>query len=303
MIPVALSTGSIYTYGTPRVFELAAQAGFDGLELIVDDRWDTRQPAYLRRLSDQYGIPVLSVHSPFGSVPGWPRAEVERVKRSLALAEAIGARTLNLHLPFRVHDLVVLAAGWKWVAPILPPSANHREYRRWLTEGGLAELQAKTPVTLVVENLPVRRFLGRRFSAYAMNTWDELRRFPHLCLDTTHCGTSGADLLGVFDQLAHRIAHIHLSDHKGTHQHLPLERGSLPLAPFLWRLAASGYSGIVVVELTPHALPAQDEVKLAAELRRNQEFCRQHLGQPANGEPAGGESVAPAVSAGSPAVV
>ena len=108
-VPVALSTGSVYTYGTARAFELAARAGYDGVEVIVDDRWDTRQPAYLRRLTAETGVPVLSVHSPFGAVSGWPQDEVERVERSLELAEAVGARTLNVHLPFRVQDLSVIA--------------------------------------------------------------------------------------------------------------------------------------------------------------------------------------------------
>ncbi len=48
---IALSTGSLYTYGTARVFELAAEAGYDGIEILTDHRWDSRQPAYLRRLS------------------------------------------------------------------------------------------------------------------------------------------------------------------------------------------------------------------------------------------------------------
>ena len=39
------STGSLYRYGTARCFEFAARAGFDGVEVMVDDRWDTRQPA------------------------------------------------------------------------------------------------------------------------------------------------------------------------------------------------------------------------------------------------------------------
>jgi sugar phosphate isomerase/epimerase len=277
VIPLALSTGSVYTYGTARAFELAARTGYDGVEVIVDDRWDTRQPAYLRRLMDEHGVPVLSVHSPFGPAPGWPRAEVERVRRSLEVAEAVGARTLNVHLPFRVHDLFVAAGAWRWAAPIVPVSRNHREYRHWLLEGGLAAAQAGTPVTIAVENLPVRRVFGRRVNPYALNTWTDLRRFPSVCLDTTHCGTTGADLLAVYEALADRITHVHLSDYNGTYQHQPVGKGHLPLDALLGRLAARRYPGLVVVELTPMALPVQDEARLTAELRRNREFCRQAL--------------------------
>ena len=45
-----LSTGSLYNYRIDRVFALAAEAGFDGIELLIDHRWDTRQSDYLRQL-------------------------------------------------------------------------------------------------------------------------------------------------------------------------------------------------------------------------------------------------------------
>jgi sugar phosphate isomerase/epimerase len=280
-IPVALSTGSVYTYGTARAFEVAARAGFDGVEVIVDDTWDTRQPAYLRRLTDEHGVPVLSVHSPFGTASGWPRSEVARVQRSLEVAEALGARTLNVHLPFRVHDLFVAAGAWRWAAPVVPVSRDHREYRRWLLDGGLAAAQAGTPVTIAVENLPVRRVFGRRVNPYALNTWTDLRRFSSVCLDTTHCGTTGDDLLGVYDALSDRVAHLHLSDFDGRTQHLPVGRGHLPLVALLGRLAARRYPGLVVVELTPKALPVEDETRLVADLRRQRELCRRALQTPA----------------------
>lgn len=279
MIAVALSTGSIYTYGTARAFELAARAGYDGLEVIVDDRWDTRQPAYLRRLSEEHRLPVLSVHSPFVQTSGWPGEEIERVKHALAVAKGAGARVLNVHLPLRVRDLVLMWSGKRWILPVPGASAGHRAFARWLVDGGLAELEGKTAVTIVIENLPVRRLLGRRYSAFAMNTWEALASFPRLCLDTTHCGTTGSDLLAVYERLADRVVHVHLSDYDGKHQHQPVGKGYLPLAGFLQALVGRGYDGEVVVELTPHALPVQDEAALAAELRRNLEFCRRHLGQ------------------------
>ncbi len=65
MIPVTLSTGSIYTYGTARVFELAARVGNDGLELMVDQLGDMHQADYLRDMIQRYDLPVLSVHSLF----------------------------------------------------------------------------------------------------------------------------------------------------------------------------------------------------------------------------------------------
>ena len=54
------STGSLYTYGTERCFALAARVGFDGIELMVDDRWDTRREQHLHRLMNRYALPSVS---------------------------------------------------------------------------------------------------------------------------------------------------------------------------------------------------------------------------------------------------
>lgn len=39
---IALSTSSLPTYDLDRVSGLALDAGFDGIELMVDQQWDTR---------------------------------------------------------------------------------------------------------------------------------------------------------------------------------------------------------------------------------------------------------------------
>jgi hypothetical protein len=39
---IVLSTGSLYTRDISTVFELSAEAGYDGEEVVVDGRWDSR---------------------------------------------------------------------------------------------------------------------------------------------------------------------------------------------------------------------------------------------------------------------
>jgi len=277
LVRVTLSTGSLYTLGTARAFELAGRAGYDGVELLVDDRWDTRQPDYLRRLTRETGVPIDSVHSPFAVVSAWPKDEVGKVKRALDLAEAVGAGTLNVHVPRRFSDLTVTGLGKNLVFPFLPPPSDQPVFLRWLLDGGLDALQRETSVAIAVENLPARRFLGRRVNVYALNTWPELSLLSKLCVDTTHCGTWGVDPAGLVDRLGSRIVHVHLSDFNGRHQHQPVGAGHVALDRFLNLLAERNYAGSVVVELTPFALPVHDEGKLVAELRRNAEFCRAQL--------------------------
>ena len=107
---IALSTGSLYVYGTARVFELAAQVGFDGIEVLCDHRPDTRDPAYLRRLSLEYGLPIVALHNPFmPSVPSWPNDQWGRLERTVALAQELEVPTVVAHLPFR---LAVMMVSW-----------------------------------------------------------------------------------------------------------------------------------------------------------------------------------------------
>ena len=94
------STGSLWSYSVERCFAFAAEAGYDGIELVVDARWETRQVDHVQSLIQRYRIPVLAVHSPFmGYVPGWPNDPVGRIEESVRLAAELGAEVVVHHLP------------------------------------------------------------------------------------------------------------------------------------------------------------------------------------------------------------
>ena len=44
-IPVIFSTGSLYPFGLDRTYGWAVQVGYDGMEITMDERWDTHQDA------------------------------------------------------------------------------------------------------------------------------------------------------------------------------------------------------------------------------------------------------------------
>jgi sugar phosphate isomerase/epimerase len=58
------STGSLWLTDTAYSFELAAEAGFDGIEIMCDQRFTTRNPDYLLSLAERYQLPILAVHTP-----------------------------------------------------------------------------------------------------------------------------------------------------------------------------------------------------------------------------------------------
>lgn len=273
---IALSTGSLYTYGLDRVFELAREVGFDGVEVLIDERWDTRQADYLGRLRDRHGIPIVSLHSPFSDhVDGWEGDEVSRIRRSVALAEALGARTVVVHLPRRFSRLRLRLPGVRLSLTLGLSLGRERVYRRWLLEE-LAAYQAETPVTIAVENMPLKRLLFLRVNPYQLNEFEGLEAFPHLVFDTTHLGTRGFDIIEAYERLKARIAHVHLSNYNGR-EHRLLDDGHLPLGQLLRRLRADGYRGIVTLEFSPRSLGGEDEGRVRANLERSLVFCRQHF--------------------------
>lgn len=276
---ILFSTGSLWTYGTARCFEFAARAGFDGVEVMVDERWDTRQPDYLNALAARSGQPIVAVHSPFSfHTPGWPGFDDDpgRIRASVALAEAVGASIVIHHLPERFGSLVV-QWGARHARLPWPGSAAHRRYRDWLLGEYLA-VQAKTNVRLCIENMPAKRFLGRRYNTHLWNTPAALVRFTSLTLDTTHLGTWGMEPLEVYPALKGYVKHVHLSNYDG-HEHRRPETGHLHLGPLLARMAADGYDGAITLELHPDALDAgKEDARVVALLTHSLAQCRMWAG-------------------------
>lgn len=269
------STGSLYTYGTERSFAFAARAGFDGIELMVDDRWDTRQADYLLALIDRYQLPVLAVHSPFRNLPGWPPDQPALIAESVKLAESVGASVVVHHLP-NCRVFGYLRAGrvqWQW--PLGPRPADQR-YRQWLLND-YAQLQASTEMKLCIENMPTRKWFGRRLNLHEWNQANEILRFPHITLDTTHLGTWGINPSTTYATWNEQVGHIHLSNYNGREHRRP-EHGELDLERFIQTLVAHKYNGSVSLELHPDALGAgKEDAHVIALMRGSLNHCRAWL--------------------------
>ena len=276
MLRFIFSTGSLFTYGIDRCFALARNAGFEGIEMMVDARWDTRQAPYLNQLIDRYNLPIVAVHVPFEtrSVPGWPGDLPRRVRETVTLGEAVGAEIVVHHLPATVpvQWALVLLGRHRFPPPLRNP------YAEWLADG-YAALQASTRLALCIENLPAVAVGPLRLNPGYWNTVEAITRFSNLTMDTTHLGTWGLDPVKVYDRLSPRVRHIHLSNFDGKEHRRP-EAGRLRLDLLLRHLTDVGYRGAVSVELAPEALSAgQPDDVVEGLLAQSLVFCRQAAGR------------------------
>ena len=270
--PVALSTSSVYPDSTPDAFEIAARLGYDGMEVMVYTDPVSQNVDVLRRLSDYHQIPVLAVHAPSLLLTQrvWGREPWGKLIKSKDVAEKLGAKVIVLHPPFR----------WQ------------RDYARDF-EAGLARMSDETDVVFTVENMFPLRARATEVVPYARH-WDPVGQdYPNVTLDLSHTAASGSDAMAMAAGLGDRLAHVHLADGTGLaippDEHLVPGRGNQPCAELLQRLSATGYPGMVVLEVNTRR--ALSKIEREGDLAESLAFARQHLGS-ANGQGANGHAAA-----------
>ncbi len=275
-IKVGLSTASVYPLRTEAAFEYAARLGYDGVELMVWAESVSQDIDAIERLSDRYGMPVLSLHAPclLISQRVWGANPISKLERSVQAAEQLGAQTVVVHPPFR----------WQ------------RRYAEGFSEQ-VAELEARGEVMVAVENMfPFRadRFFGTGvpsiermrkrggtpgvgISAFAPS-YDPLDgEHAHYTLDLSHSATAGSDAIEMAERMGEGLVHLHLCDGSGaaTDEHLVPGRGTQPTVEICQMLAAGAFSGHVILEVTTsRARTAAEREELLTE---SLEFARAHL--------------------------
>jgi sugar phosphate isomerase/epimerase len=273
---ILFSTGSLYLFDLSYCFELAAEAGYDGIEVMCDERYSSRDPEYLKRLSDQFNLPILVCHTPFSPrTPGWRDQynEVQRVNHTIKLAEQLNAETIVVHLPDRVGQVTVKISGR---TIYFPWRKLTNPIKDWMASD-LAAAQEKTPVKIAIENMPIRTMAGKKIDPCWWNdieSWSKVHQW--LTLDTTHWATKKIDPLDAYRAAGERVAHVHLSNYDGDEHKLP-HKGSLNLKTLLRAMAADGYNRTISLELSPFSLSFREMYLVRRNLRDSLKFVRDNF--------------------------
>lgn len=261
-VPVGLSTASVWPLKAGTAFELAAELGYDGVEVMVWADAVSQDVSALRRWSRRTGVPVLSIHSPSLLITQriWSPDPEVRLRMSVDAAAELGARTVVVHPPFR----------WQ---------------RRYGDAFGdlVDELEESSGIEIAVENMfkvrPPGGSKNSRVSAFRPSIDPTDVGFRHYTLDLSHAAAARMDALALAQRMGEGLSHLHLADGTGLpkDEHLVPGRGGQPCAEILEKLVSSGFGGQIVLEInTRHAVTGAQRVRDLAEALL---FARFHLGQ------------------------
>jgi sugar phosphate isomerase/epimerase len=195
--------------------------------VLVSQDPSSQRSASLADLAEEFDLPIQAIHAPtmlptYRTWGTW----IDKVQRSVALAEELEVPVVVVHPPFR----------WQ------------RTYGTWLDM--FVSSRTADDVTIAVENMCP---FGGGFATnlHRAMTPEELQRFPNITLDTSHAAASRVNPLRFLDAFGDRVRHIHLSNNsgKGWDSHSAIDIGVLDMKAIIAGISRSGYSGGISLEL------------------------------------------------------
>lgn len=259
---LSLSTGSLFTLPLQRIFELGTEAGFDGIELIINQNFQRINSVKLITSLQEIAT-IHSIHAPFMELDGWGGA-IDSLKRSVAVAAECNIPLVNFHPPSWMDFEI---GFWRWLYSV-------QDFQKEIG------LDGKVIVTL--ENMPwVGKWkINPNILSNTQRMVDFIREHNlYMTFDCTHMGSGKTNFINDFFLCydSGRIRNIHFSDYGHGREHLLPGHGILPLTRFLNHLRNTGYQSTVTLELDPREFP-KGEHHILENLKEIVSFLRSETG-------------------------
>ena len=242
-----LATDCLERYGLNRVFQIAREAGFDGIELIISAIVDTQDLAYVKKLSKSFELPVVAVSTPKKAVTK------KKIRLALDMAKALDSR----------------------VVVIYPPGILDFEFGRWLKKS-VPLLRSKYRIMIALDNAPAESLFGI-LPQYSLNSFAAQKQFRYACFDTSNVYSHRQDLLAAAEELKRNIVHVHLSNVKEGKKHFFPDDGILPLESFLKKLRLNSYEGAISLRVAPKYFPLGENEKVIDLLKKSKKFYEKYF--------------------------
>jgi sugar phosphate isomerase/epimerase len=259
------SSNAFREYDLGEAIEVLADAGYDGVELLLDEphlypsEADEDKIREVRDALDEHDLAVSncnafmltaieSIHHPSFVEPGtsYRRRRIEYTKDALNVAAALDVPHISVEPGGPIPD---------------------GKSRAWATEtflDGLREVAAKAEsvgVDVLVEPEPD---LLIETSEQFLDLVERVDSPRVKCnFDAGHFFCVGEDPAELVETLGDHSEHYHIEDIPGdrTHEHTQLGEGAMDVDGFLTALEDSGYDGYVTVELYPYQETAAETAR------------------------------------------
>jgi len=260
---IIFSTGCLFYLPIKDIFELAAEAGFDGCELVINNHFEREN--YIDVVKECIKIlPVFSLHAPFMKMATWGN-KIQSIYHTIEIAKELNIKLVNFHPP-----------SWFQV---------ELQFLKWFNSiKDFQKISNNRDIVITIENMPLS---GARLmlAPYILNDYKDLTEFGikknlYFTFDTTHFATFGGDVVAAFLNVFRtgRLKNMHISDYGNTKSHLFLGSGELPIVKLLSTMMRLGYDEIITLEVSPKELPRTREWLLKA-IKYQHAFLKIHLGK------------------------
>ncbi|MCF7812010.1 sugar phosphate isomerase/epimerase [Candidatus Gracilibacteria bacterium] len=241
-----LHSQSFPHYGLERFFEFARKAGFDGVEIGVNENFDTQNAAYLKKLEKRYEMPIKAFSLPH-------KQEEDLIEGFQEVVKEFPKVHLNLN----------------------SPQSFAFKYKRWM-ENIAPKLCKKYDLKLNRRNAPFQLMFGM-IPQRTENSLFSLRQKGFVCLDLSALWASKEEIMRSINFLGDKMRFVYLSNvHRNT-PYSTLSNGILPLESFLTKLAKNRYQGNFTLKLSSKALHEGEDEKVLETLIDSRKFFEEYF--------------------------
>ncbi|HBY61790.1 MAG TPA: sugar phosphate isomerase/epimerase [Solibacterales bacterium] len=227
--------------GTADGIRLTREIGFDTIDIFTEPMdIDVRERKLIKETAREVGLPIMSLPCCALGI-----ADFNAPVRRFHVARAKGF--LDLAYELEARNLLLVLGEYLWQQEVIAP----RDQWNWAVEHTreLGEYAQRLGLEIALELEP--------FHLSLINDLEKMLRFlddvNHAAvranLDISHLHLSKVPAADIAKAKG-RIAHVHFSDCDGQkHGDLPPGRGVVDFPPYLAALKATGFDGVVSIEL------------------------------------------------------
>ncbi|GHW02390.1 hypothetical protein AGMMS50249_1760 [candidate division SR1 bacterium] len=251
--PLLLSTDTLPNYGLDRVFSIAKEAGYDGIDLAMWKGFDAWDENYVQELALTYDLPVHVIQTS-------SKLNLKEMDKALDICATTGAHTICVNAPkitdFKVYDFI---------------ADNLSSYQE---KNPTLKFTIINPETSKLFVLPIPEF---RFA----NIIDIVKKYnAYIGLDISHMEitTFEEEFVRKLEEFLPYISVIYLSDQdKKGKTHLMPGEGDLDIVHFLQKLKKIGYTNPFSVKIEFKLADLANREKVLTQLIKTREFYEKHF--------------------------